>query len=359
MSLKIYFDNVELLRLKEMLGSPKYSKKEISEYFNVSEDVINRLQKENNFIYIRKEKQYSEYVLTNKQIEVLYGCLLGDGCLNIHKEGKNATFSYTSKSKEMVEYVYNFFNNITNSDSIKCVSYYDKRTDKVYTQYRFRTKVHPIFTKYYYEWYKDGKKYIPNNLVLTPTICLFWYLGDGSLNNNGNSSNINFATHCFDKTDIETVLMSQLYEYNPVLVKAGVSKSGDIQYRLYIHREYITKFLNFIGKCPVKYYLYKWNVKQYKNTPPLVHKDKEFVFISLYKSGKSCYEIAKELGIEVNAVKYNIKKAGIYEPKERDKVKEIQVFTLLEEGLSTKEIGLKLNISLEMVRYYKRKWEKV
>ena len=62
---KIYFNESMLLELKEMLYSSKYSKKEICQYFNVSEDVIDRLRRENNFVYNRKEKQYDEYIFTD------------------------------------------------------------------------------------------------------------------------------------------------------------------------------------------------------------------------------------------------------------------------------------------------------
>lgn len=345
-----------LLELKEMLYSTKYSKKEICQYFNVSEDVIDRLRKENNFVYNRKEKQYDDYTFSKKQLEVLQGCLLGDGCLNIHKCGKNAKFSYTSKSKEMVEYVYQYFKNLISSEGIKYLEIYDKRTKKNYSRYSIRTIAHPIFTEIYYKWYIDGVKHIPKDLVLTPTVCLFWYLGDGSLNNNGNTANLNFATHCFNKEEIESILIKQLKEYHPVLLKAGISKNGETQYRLYIHREYIQEFLDYIGSCPVNYYGYKWDLKPYKNTPPLNHKDKGGIFVELYKNGKTCYEIAKEYGIEINAVKFYIKKAGIYQPKERDKTNEKNVFSLLENGYSVKEISQKLSMKVELVRYYKRKW---
>lgn len=38
-------------------------------------------------------------ILTKEQKEVLYGALLGDGCLYLHQNGKNAQFTYVSKSR--------------------------------------------------------------------------------------------------------------------------------------------------------------------------------------------------------------------------------------------------------------------
>ena len=40
------------------------------------------------------------------QKEILYGCLLGDGNLNITKNSKNAVFSYVCKDKETVEKIW-------------------------------------------------------------------------------------------------------------------------------------------------------------------------------------------------------------------------------------------------------------
>ena len=50
-----------------------------------------------------------EVILTEEQLQVLDGAMLGDGSLIIHKQGKNAYFSYLSKSKQHVEVVGNYF----------------------------------------------------------------------------------------------------------------------------------------------------------------------------------------------------------------------------------------------------------
>ena len=83
--------------------------------------------------------------LSNEQREVLYGCLLGDGNLNIHKNGKNATFSYTCIDKETVEkvasyFIKDFFGKIIFHQQ------FDKRTNKIYSSYTYRTLVSSILT---------------------------------------------------------------------------------------------------------------------------------------------------------------------------------------------------------------------
>ena len=47
--------------------------------------------------------------LTEEQKQVLIGALLGDGCLYLPPKGKNAQFIYTSKSRQHVEYIEQYF----------------------------------------------------------------------------------------------------------------------------------------------------------------------------------------------------------------------------------------------------------
>lgn len=354
---KWVLDDDELSKLQNMLADVQFSLLEIAEEFGVSVDTIVRLRKEYKFEYKRKEVYCERIELTDIQKEVLYGCLLGDGCLNIHKDGKNAIFSYTSKSKEMVEYVMKYFSDIPNS-GIRYTEYYDKRTNKLYSRYTFKTHVNPTFTEIYHKWYVNKIKIIPADLVLTPTICLLWYLGDGSLviPTRGHKMHINFATHCFEKKEIEDVLISQLSKYNSKITKSGVSKNDKQQYSIEIPGRNVDSFLHYIGDCPVRYYSYKWNVIEYERVSPKSCKEYEETFISLYKNGLTCYKIAKMFGVSVNAVKRYIKKAGIYEPVNKINLVELEVFKYLDSGCSQKEIMENLNISRYLFYYYRKKW---
>lgn len=123
-----------------------------------------------------------EYQLTNNQLEIINGALLGDGSLIMHKNGTNANFSYLSKSIEHVHFVCDSLVDFAMpSHNFYISKYFDKRTNKEYERCDFRTKANPIFTKLYYKWYDNKIKIIPQDLTLTPLICLIWYLGDGSL----------------------------------------------------------------------------------------------------------------------------------------------------------------------------------
>lgn len=252
--------------------------------------------------------------LTDIQIQVLNGALLGDGSLILHKNGKNAQLSYTSKSKQHVEFVMNYFKKYWSSEGLYYSQYLDSRTNKYYSSYRIRTFTNECFTDLYYNWYKDGIKIIPNNLTLTPLTCLIWYIGDGGIIRPGSQEYIKLATQCFNKQDQERILLPQLAAFNPTLVKGDISKiTGEQQYFIRIPHIKEQEFLTYLGNCPFEDYLYKWQYTPYKNKLPKEDYSKyENEFCTEYLKGKTYYQIAKEYKTEPNTVKYYLIKNNLY-----------------------------------------------
>lgn len=234
--------------------------------------------------------------LSQKQYEVLIGALLGDGSLIIHKHGKNAYFSYLSKSKQHVEYVWQYFRDF--SSSIHENYYSDKRTGKIYHRASFKTRVSPTLTKIYYLWYINKKKHIPQNIHLTPTICLLWYIGDGCLSKHRNTQYIKLSTHCFEKNELKQYILPQLEWCDARLYKADKKE----QYFIYIPHHKIEDFLNYIGPCPFDDYKYKWAYVPYKNF--CINKNPEFTtkLITYFHQGMSSGTIAKLLHVDRSTI---------------------------------------------------------
>lgn len=201
--------------------------------------------------------------MTNEMIEILYGALLGDGCLFKSKTSVNADFEYVSKSFQHVDYVTKQFQKY----SIKGIQYfrvYDERTEKTYETYRFKTCVSEVLTAERNKWYKDNIKHIPQDLIITPLICKIWYLGDGSLINfDGITRRLELCTQCFEKEEIEKIILPQLKEFEPRLNYRGKSYHGGTKgYSIVIFKQKnIKKFLEFIGDCPFDDYAYKWDFR--------------------------------------------------------------------------------------------------
>lgn len=285
---------------------------------------------------------------TDEQIQVLNGAMLGDGSLYLHKNGKNAQFIYLSKSKQHVEFVSNYFKKYWSGEGLKKESYFDQRTQKEYTHYKVRTYTNQSFTDKYYEWYIDGVKHLPHNLILTPLTCLIWYIGDGGLlkNGGGRSENIKLSTHCFLKEEQEQILLPQLTQFEASLMAADKNKE---QYYIYIPHRKEKEFLEYIGTCPFSDYEYKWNYTPYKNAQPKNHTDKEQIFCEMYLNGKSYYQIAKEFNVDPSVVRHYLIKNNIYISQNNSKIKNAVIAYTLDEkpyqiyvsgAAASKELGI-------------------
>jgi hypothetical protein len=114
--------------------------------------------------------------LTQYQLSIIIGSILGDGYIRIIK-GRNNAFleiNHSIKAKKYVDWKYEALKNI-------CVSGPKERIiDETRTAYRFYTKQHKELTKLFLQFYKNGKKIIPSSLVLDPIILAVWFMDDGS-----------------------------------------------------------------------------------------------------------------------------------------------------------------------------------
>ena len=122
---------------------------------------------------------------TKYQKQVLNGLMLGDGCLYMGKNNKNACLQI-SRTLEDEDYLRKNAEVFKNFISDKGVSYFkiiDKRTLKKYHQIRLRSVCHPLFTDFYNKWYIDGIKKIPKNLKITYDVVKNTFVGVAKVRN--------------------------------------------------------------------------------------------------------------------------------------------------------------------------------
>lgn len=204
--------------------------------------------------------------MTNEMREILDGALLGDGCLFISNSSINADFEYTSSSYQHVKYVTQLFSTYSNKN-IQFYSRIDNRTGIISNIYRFKTLVSPTLTTEQKRWYINKEKHIPEDIKLTPLVCKIWYLGDGSLINYKNvSKRIDICTNCFEKSEIENILLPQLQVFDAKLhYTKNKGQMDNKNYMITIYKqENIKKFLDYIGDCPFEDYSYKWDFKPHE-----------------------------------------------------------------------------------------------
>jgi len=132
--------------------------------------------------------------LTQFQESLIIGTILGDGYLRIIPGRKNAflEINHSFSQKEYVDWKFEKLQNI-------CVSPPKKRKgNENRIAYRFYTKQYPELTEIYNNFYKNGKKIIPNDLKLDAVSLSVWFMDDGSKCSN---SDFYLNTQQFSKED--------------------------------------------------------------------------------------------------------------------------------------------------------------
>lgn len=114
--------------------------------------------------------------LTQLQRSILIGTILGDGYLRIVSGKKNALLevNHSFSQKEYVDWKYEMLKAFCKSGPKSRV------TNGTRIAYRFNTRQHPEITELYKSFYGEGKKSIPETLVLDPIMLAVWFMDDGS-----------------------------------------------------------------------------------------------------------------------------------------------------------------------------------
>ena len=186
--------------------------------------------------------------LSQEAIDWINGELLGDGSLHSH-HGCSATFRYGSKYKEYIEYVRDTLKSFGIEQAGKIHT--PKIQGRTYYQYGSRSYVELMPIRK--QWYPEGKKIVPKDIKLTPLTCRQWHIGDGSLSKPKKCRPyIRLATCGFMISDVNW-LVERLH-------KLGFKVSRNLYDNVIQISTYSTKeFLNYVGKCPVNCYQYKFS----------------------------------------------------------------------------------------------------
>lgn len=150
---------------------------------------------------------------TLEQYSILIGSLLGDGSLRRQGGKKNALFevNHSYQYKDYVDWKYKVFQSYVLMPP-KC-----RRGNGKRIAYRFTTRSIPIFTKFYLNFYRRGKKVIPKDITFNPLILAVWFMDDGSKSR----SSYYLNTQQFDSEDQEFMIESLKRDFD---IDARVNK---------------------------------------------------------------------------------------------------------------------------------------
>ena len=297
---------------------------------------------------------------TKLQFNILQGCLLGDGCIELNKNSKNACFKYRSSSKQHVEFVHHFFKEFCteNYSETKRLETYDKRVNKTYVSYYFTTKCLPIFTEEYKRWYKP-KKIVPKDLEINGDVMLLWYIGDGELESN--HGYIKFHTNSFTEEDVK--LLCEKISFDSDYFRKGVDSN---QFIIRVPRRHVRYFLKVIGDCPFDDYKHKWKQVLYKNKNIELHgiRDHSVKYPKIVKDWKegnvTIYQLSKKYDIGIGSIKHHFRQNGINFTRVdlRKAILQIKDDFIIKEWTSGQEIRRELGFNASAVSECCRKIRK-
>lgn len=182
--------------------------------------------------------------LTQLQKSFLIGTLLGDGYIRQAKGRRNAFLevNHSIAQREYVEWKYEIIKNLTRTGPKS------RKGNGNRIAYRFFTKQHPEFTKIMDLFYRDKKKCIPN-LVLDSMSLAVWFMDDGS---RCDKSNVYLNTQQFSKDD-----QYKLLKYLENMGLSGTLNKDKEYYRIRFTSSSIPKLFGIIEKHIIPSMKYK------------------------------------------------------------------------------------------------------
>lgn len=175
--------------------------------------------------------------ISNLQMDIIIGSLLGDGHLKkLKSENSNSHFSKSQAvfKKEYLDWHFEILkeyssgvkpcfskNKISNKNSNKKLIH--EKTKKRLSSYAYRTFNNEKLTEIRNIWYPKGKKIIPTNLKLNHQIIAIWYFDDGSNDHKSRAASI--CTNSFTLKEVK--FLSKLLNDFDLYPTINIRKSRD------------------------------------------------------------------------------------------------------------------------------------
>lgn len=184
----------------------------------------------------------SRLTIDSREKEVILGTLLGDAHARMLKTDARLEIGHSEAQKDYVYWKYQELKQRVRAQP-QCSTIYDPRYNKHHIQWRFRTRINPLFTEFRLLFYPAGKKIIPSNissLLTSPLSLAVLFMDDGGRRNDCYGLFLN--TLSFTKSEHET-LQQCLRENFSLETRMHWIQDG---YRLYISSKEAKKFCEIV-----------------------------------------------------------------------------------------------------------------
>lgn len=189
--------------------------------------------------HTREANLLKQVELLPKEIEVIIGCLIGDGSLV--KSGKEYRLhvNHTVRHEDYVNWKYQLLQRMCLSSPM-----YIPITSSI----RLSTVGHSYLTKVRDQWYRHGIKHIPNSFSLTPLMLAIWFMDDGCKH----GKSVDFSVHSFSDRSISK-LRSSLRKFG-IFTTVNFDGKG---HRIYVRRKSYDSFKELVKPYVVTCMAYK------------------------------------------------------------------------------------------------------
>lgn len=207
------------------------------------------------------------FELNQHSLEVIQGCLLGDGMLKVwNKESDNSFPSFRKKNKnyDHVKYVAEELSvdiGRIKPESRLC-------NGRQCSSFAFSTLSYRELLPLLRKWYPKHK-IVPKDLELTPTVLLHWFLDDGSTSwrnrkypkgwkQRKKQVVTSFSSESFTKQENQTLCRQMRDNFG---IKASVTPvSFGTGWRIRVAQSNTQQFFEVLGHSPVASLEYKWKI---------------------------------------------------------------------------------------------------
>ena len=192
-------------------------------------------------------KQLSAY---KKQLElswvqksVLVGSILGDANLRMMKRQAALTIAHSSKQKDYVFWKYNIFQSWVLTPPREENRIYYKDRSRMLKSWRFQSISHESLTRFYSNFYPQGKKIVPANLIklLTSQALAVWYMDDGSKKTHGRGAFLHTQNFILEDQYKLIEILNKNFGLEARISSHGWSKGKQL-FRLYITANSFPRF---------------------------------------------------------------------------------------------------------------------
>jgi len=235
----------------------KLTQEEIAEKYGISRQTVIVYLRQYGLSPLKPYERNEAQELTAKQEEFLIGTMLGDGCLQIAKNGTNSwlTIKHSYKQMPYVEWKYEIMESFAGC-SIKSSEEYAH--GKLYRKAYFRTICHPVFTDLQRMFYDKGVKVVTNEIasMLTPFSMAVWFMDDGTRSRN----HLEFATHSYTTPELERLqkVFRDRFNIHTSLWFAGYRKgSNQKMYKIGILKKSVDQLISMMSSYIIPSMMYK------------------------------------------------------------------------------------------------------